>query len=42
MGTLTTRNIVVTATGPAAVHHHAGDAARPNTHSPHQKRTSPK
>ena len=42
IGTLTTRNMTVTAIGPATVHHQDGAAARPNSHTPHQNRTSPK
>jgi hypothetical protein len=42
IGTLMKRNIAVTASGPATVHHHDGAAARPNSQSPHQNRTSPK
>ena len=41
-GTATYDGIRMDTSGPATVHHQPGAAARPNSHSPHQKPISPR
>jgi hypothetical protein len=40
-GIVAPTNSTSTVIGPTSVHHQLGSAARPNSHSPHQKAISP-